>query len=126
METIMFALSPCGAGQSAERRQLDANVCHVVRDATPGWLRGALFVALVVLLLADQALPAAAGFNVWTSLGPEGGMVQTLVIDPTTPRILYAGTWSGVFKSVDGGESWRAVNNGLINFNYSHRPLYRC
>ncbi len=45
--------------------------------------------------------------------------VTTLAIDPTTPATLYAGTYlylgrgGGVFKSVNGGRSWSAVNTGL-------------
>jgi hypothetical protein len=29
-----------------------------------------------------------------------------LVMDPRTPTILYACTETGVFKSIDGGETW--------------------
>ena len=43
-----------------------------------------------------------------------GTRVTTLVIDPATPAILYAGTdRKGIFKSADGGENWFAVNAGL-------------
>src|SRR5262249_25490028 len=60
--------------------------------------------------------PTAA--NVWRSLGPDGGLVQTLAIDPSNPTTIYAGTWSGgVFKTTNGGASWRAVNIGLRRRN---------
>jgi photosystem II stability/assembly factor-like uncharacterized protein len=51
-----------------------------------------------------------------------------LCMDPTNPRILYAGMWdhqrapweirsggpgSGLYKSTDGGNSWNKLNNGL-------------
>lgn len=51
-----------------------------------------------------------------------------LTVDPQEPRILYAGMWefrrradfftsggpgSGLYKSTDGGESWRKIENGL-------------
>jgi photosystem II stability/assembly factor-like uncharacterized protein len=39
--------------------------------------------------------------------------VYALSIDPTNPRVVFAGTGTGVYKSTDGGESWRAVNRGL-------------
>lgn len=35
--------------------------------------------------------------------------VSALAVDPTTPTTLYAATGDGVNKSVDGGETWRAV-----------------
>jgi uncharacterized repeat protein (TIGR01451 family) len=52
----------------------------------------------------------------WTSDGPAGGEVLAVAIDPLTPTTLYAGTRGGVFKSVDGGGSWRALGpNALID-----------
>jgi len=73
-------------------------------------------LGLLVLLTMSQAGTVSAGNNVWTSHGPDGGMINALAIDPTTPSTLYAGTWGGgVFKSADGGASWSAVNTGLTN-----------
>ena len=40
--------------------------------------------------------------------------VSALAIDPSTPATLLAGTDTGVFKSIDGGQSWVAANGGLI------------
>jgi hypothetical protein len=81
-------------------------------------LRGA--TTLVVSGLLGLTAPgfAHAGLNRWTTNGPEGGFVQTLAIDPQTPTTLYAGGY-GVFKSTDEGESWTAMNNGLLDF-----PVY--
>ncbi|HKZ03752.1 MAG TPA: hypothetical protein VJ180_16030 [Pyrinomonadaceae bacterium] len=54
--------------------------------------------------------------------------VSDLEIDPTNPNILYAGMWSferkpwthrsgsekgGIFKSIDGGRTWKKLSNGL-------------
>lgn len=54
--------------------------------------------------------------------------VSDLDIDPTNPNILYAGMWSferkpwthrsgsekgGVYKSIDGGRTWKKLENGL-------------
>lgn len=36
-------------------------------------------------------------------------------IDPQHPDTLYAGTRTGVFKSLDGGTNWNATNSGLSN-----------
>ena len=67
-------------------------------------LRKVLLIGLLTLLLASQAIPVSAGFNVWTSIGPEGGNVSALAIDPATPATLYAGTWGGgVFSIQQGG-----------------------
>ena len=77
-----------------------------------------LLVGLLVLLTMSQAGTVLAGNNVWTSNGPEGGMIYALAIDPATPSTLYAGTYGrGVFKSANGGASWSAANTGLTNTN---------
>ncbi len=50
----------------------------------------------------------------WTAVTtglPETG-VTVLAIDRSTPRALYAGTRDGVFKTIDGGDSWVAANFG--------------
>ena len=50
----------------------------------------------------------------FASVGPYGGDVDALAIDPTTPATLYAGTLlTGVFKSTDGGAHWTAMNVGM-------------
>lgn len=45
--------------------------------------------------------------------GPYHPSIRGLVIDPTSSHILYAGMEGGVFKSLDGGDTWRPTNNGL-------------
>ncbi len=42
------------------------------------------------------------------------GDVQTLTADPRHPSTLYAGTTVAVYKTVDGGRSWRPYNRGLF------------
>jgi photosystem II stability/assembly factor-like uncharacterized protein len=49
-------------------------------------------------------------------LGPDGGSIVSIAVDPLNPQVIYAGTWgSGVFKSQDGGESWHLTSQGLDN-----------
>jgi hypothetical protein len=56
---------------------------------------------------------AAGQTGVWTSGGPVGGNVYCVVEDPSRPSTLYAGTNTGVFKSVDGGSTWSPATAGL-------------
>jgi len=74
-------------------------------------------VLLSALLWVSSASMVHAGNNVWTSLGPEGGKINALALDPTTPTTLYAGTGGGVFKSPNGGSSWSATGLTTLNVN---------
>jgi photosystem II stability/assembly factor-like uncharacterized protein len=51
----------------------------------------------------------------WQPLDLAAGItrVDSLAMSPADPGTLYAGTGDGVFKTVDGGASWRASNIGL-------------
>lgn len=60
---------------------------------------------------------APKGNNTWTSVGPGGGDIHALAIDPQTQSTLYAGTLFGMFKSTDSGSSWTAINTGLTEQN---------
>jgi len=66
-----------------------------------------LSIVLLTIFLAscqcDVDSDETLEVNQWTSLGPEGGDVSVLVIDPVNTDTLYAGTGGGVFKSTDGG-----------------------
>lgn len=62
-----------------------------------------------LILVSLLALTALAGENHWTLQGPFGGTIYTLEFDPADPSIVYAGTQNGLFRSLDGGQSWVAA-----------------
>lgn len=63
---------------------------------------------LVFALFLSSCL--AKGDDAWRQTGgPAGAWINALVMDPTRPHILYAGTDSGLYQSSDGGDSWRGV-----------------
>ncbi|MBX6771105.1 MAG: hypothetical protein IRY83_05225 [Chloroflexi bacterium] len=73
-------------------------------------------VTIVLLALAAAPAPVRAGARTWSKLDLDGIRVNALAVDPTNPRILFAGTnGNGIFRSTDGGNSWSAVNAGLGN-----------
>ncbi|MBI5555294.1 MAG: IPT/TIG domain-containing protein [Elusimicrobia bacterium] len=56
-----------------------------------------------------SATPDAYGYTSWSFL-----FMYAAVIDPSSPDTIYAGSYQGgVLKTVNGGESWFQVNNGL-------------
>jgi hypothetical protein len=71
-----------------------------------------LIVTTALALAAFSAVGVVrAGPGFWTPVGPEGGIVASLAIDPNDTGVLYA----GVLKSADGGATWQQRNNGLTN-----------
>ena len=50
------------------------------------------------------------------SVGPFGGTLTALAVDPGNPSVVYAGAFgAGVFRSADQGVSWTQRINGLNN-----------
>lgn len=66
-----------------------------------------------ILELSLVVAPLSAGLNHWTPIGPNGGQIQALAADPQRSDTVYAGTRGGVFRSVDGGATWRRASRGL-------------
>jgi photosystem II stability/assembly factor-like uncharacterized protein len=66
----------------------------------------AVFRSLFLSALLSTAAGSFAA-SPWTPVGPPGGAVYGLSVDPKDANILYAGTFGGgVWKSKDGGASW--------------------
>ncbi len=76
----------------------------------PGLIVPILFLSFMIIPLWTQA-------GTWTPAGgPYGGNIRAMAISPNyaTDQTIFAGTWgNGVFKSVNGGASWTAVNTGV-------------
>ncbi|MEP7076614.1 MAG: YCF48-related protein [Acidobacteriota bacterium] len=82
----------------------------------------ALFASLILALTASPILVLAGGnsihdpekFGDWTVVGPNGGDVRVVTIDPRDKNKLYISTLDGqIHTSTDGGKSWKL----LVNLN---------
>jgi photosystem II stability/assembly factor-like uncharacterized protein len=74
----------------------------------------AVLVLSISAALAAAAAPPAAAPPGWSAHGPEGGTVSAVELDRRRPSVLYAGTLgAGMFKSTDGGATWRRSSRGL-------------
>ncbi len=65
---------------------------------------------------AAGLLRSTDGGNTWKALPgfPAATSLNSVAVDPTNSKILYAGTSPlGAFKSSDGGVTWTAINNGV-------------
>lgn len=56
------------------------------------------------------ASPGNARTSAWTSIGPQGGDIQAISMDPHNPGTLYAATDIAPFQSSDAGGSWVKSN----------------
>ncbi|GIX49006.1 MAG: hypothetical protein KatS3mg131_3217 [Candidatus Tectimicrobiota bacterium] len=73
--------------------------------------------ALLFVATSQGGFRSTGGCQHWEVLvGPLGGRpVLAFAFDPATPTRLYAGTFGfGVFRSEDGGRTWRAASRGLV------------
>ncbi|MBW8874947.1 MAG: hypothetical protein JF614_08280 [Acidobacteria bacterium] len=76
--------------------------------------------ALAALVLSAPSLAAAPQ---WAPLGPYGGLVNTVTVDPADNRVLYAtADFQGTFKSADGGASWVPIHTGYASGNVAVDP----
>ena len=77
-------------------------------------LLNALFA--VIISLSSFSIPNCLAETTWQSIGPFGGDVQTIAIDPTNSQTLYATTGGGGFiKTTNGGASW-TTPSGVTNY----------
>jgi hypothetical protein len=75
----------------------------VITDDTVGMSPGG---ATGQTVQTTQTPAASEGTWQHVPLSMEGGSVNTLVMSPADPAVLYEGTDEGLFKSTDGGGSW--------------------
>lgn len=73
---------------------------------------------------ATSALESAANIDrgSWTWMGPGnvGGRVRSLVIHPTDPQTMWAGSvGGGIWKTTDGGASWNVLDDFMANLAVS-------
>ena len=74
-----------------------------------------IWIALTVICLSFLSIVANDGakrFRDWKTIGPSGGDVRVITIDPKDHNRLFISTLDGqIYKSEDGGTSWELVKN---------------
>jgi photosystem II stability/assembly factor-like uncharacterized protein len=69
---------------------------------------------------------SADGGTKWTEFRVSGGDVRTFAFHPTDPNVIWAGGTNGragLWKSSDGGLSWKQLGIGLPEFNAVERLI---
>lgn len=64
----------------------------------------------VVYVAAAGVFESVDGSSPFRPVGLSDRGISSLVVDPTIPRRLFAGTKGGVFQSLDGGRRWRLID----------------
>jgi photosystem II stability/assembly factor-like uncharacterized protein len=64
---------------------------------------------------AMRVIKSIDGGNTWAnaSAGLPAVPISKLLVSPSNPNTIYAGTWIGVYESTDGGTSWHLFGQGL-------------
>lgn len=69
---------------------------------------------LVSLVAALALAGTSAWAQSWIPVGPPGGNVRDLALDPRNPQRIYLGTGDGIlYRSDDGGLEWNRLNPGF-------------
>lgn len=56
--------------------------------------------------ITSLAAPVEAARDVWMPIGPLGGTLYSLAVDPTNPNVIYAPLNGKLYFTEDGGASW--------------------
>ena len=125
------AWSMLGNPPAVERPPTPPGESSLGRTGGSCWLRPCLQIRVGVTpasqsqfqrrqhLLLPQKPPATPPrlIGSWKSISDLPRQVNVLVADHTNPKLIFAGTGSGVYKSEDGGLSWKASSSGLNNLS---------
>ena len=65
----------------------------------------------LLLVAACLSLAAPAVAAVWTNVGPGGGNVNIVTVDPVNPNNVYIVAALRAFKSTDAGLSWTPIEH---------------
>lgn len=74
-------------------------------------------------LSSNKLLKSVDSGQTWTDIGPDQPWEygpEDLLVDPTTtPSTVYVATYTGIYRSTDGGGTWQDFSNGLQEFNWT-------
>jgi hypothetical protein len=79
------------------------------------------FWVLAGLIIILNGAPVAMAQ--WVNIGPPPGYITALAIDPQESAIMFAGTNTGVYKSVDSGYNWNRCLRDFFIYALAVDPL---
>ncbi|MBI3258395.1 MAG: hypothetical protein HYZ54_02775 [Ignavibacteriae bacterium] len=109
----------------------DPNLIYIATgdgDGTGSGVQNPMSYSVGVLKSTDGGTTwEPTGLNWQTS---NARKIHRLLISPTNPQILFAGTDGGIYRTVNGGETWTLIQNGNI-YDMEFKPddskmIYAC
>ena len=77
---------------------------------------------ILCIILGMYPAAVRAGTNVWTSIGPDGGRIQAIAVDPQNPDTVYAVAGGAIFKTTDGAANWKRVYSATTSDGAANYP----
>ena len=89
------------------------------RELEEGFLAIAPTTPATLYVYGRGVYKSADGGETWRAVNRGLGLiwVSALSVDPTNPRVVFAGTDTGVYKSENGGDTWRKVAGFVTKIN---------
>lgn len=74
-------------------------------------------ILICAVLLVFGTHSSKAGDSNWTTNGPYGVSIWSITADPSDDRIMYAGGDGGIYKSIDGGNTWTLAGSNTTVYS---------
>jgi photosystem II stability/assembly factor-like uncharacterized protein len=73
--------------------------------------------------LIYKSTDGGTGWNLVSSSIPATAYyINSIMVHPTNPNIVYAGAWSGIYRSTDAGATWIQMNTHYYNYGLAASP----
>jgi photosystem II stability/assembly factor-like uncharacterized protein len=83
------------------------------------WLSHVLQFSALFLSVLALMIPGVCAESLWTRLGPDGGQISAIAVDPQDSATIYAASTGTIYKSTNGGDSWYFAGKGLNTAPYA-------
>jgi uncharacterized repeat protein (TIGR01451 family) len=103
------------AGDDVRRKPTKTKQKALAETARQGKAVHIRLLIIVATLLLGASSQTFGAINGWTAIGPNGGRVNKIVFNKSTPNTVYAIAAGGFYRSLDGGKSWQLIKSDFQN-----------
>ena len=96
------------------------NITPTFKSVTPLTISTPTTKPVVVV----PAIASSGSSSSWVQTnGPQGGVINTIEVDPVNPKLIYAGGAGGIYKSINAGERWDQLSHFLTTYGTVHNLI---